>query len=373
MLGIANAIASVLTWFMSVTGQAPAAGQPPKKAERYEIWYQGKKFSEAPTKATADAVAKALAGRGEVRGPFAGAVLLANNPAPGTTTTPGTTTPAAPAPDPLRVPRGQAVFDAEGNDDPASRYYSRRPHVPDGNSGLTIGRGYDLRERTAASVIADLTAAGLTDAQARLYAGGVGLQGQRARDYVAANTFTVARAELYERAAGLTGKALADFRKANNLTDAEAARYAPILRAPAADRPALAASMSLPEITREQQNALFLISYGQKETYVGGVYGRANGSRPNAVAWADLSPAVRETVVDLGYRGDYVPRNQTALQDLIAANDLRGLATYMGNRDNWPNVPQDRFNRRRDAINAAVAALPPLPAPPPVPTPRPRP
>ena len=40
-------------------------------------------------------------------------------------------------------------------------YHSRRLHVPDGNSGLTLGRGYDLRKRMNADVQADLANAGV--------------------------------------------------------------------------------------------------------------------------------------------------------------------------------------------------------------------
>jgi hypothetical protein len=42
---------------------------------------------------------------------------------------------------------------AEGNDNPKSPYYSRVPHWPGEKSGLTIGRGYDIGQRSAAEVI----------------------------------------------------------------------------------------------------------------------------------------------------------------------------------------------------------------------------
>ncbi|EIO4562494.1 hypothetical protein LQM11_003074 [Vibrio parahaemolyticus] len=51
----------------------------------------------------------------------------------------------------LKVPKGQLTFDAEGNDDENSIYFTRKAHVPTnnngvviGNSGVTIGRGLDV-------------------------------------------------------------------------------------------------------------------------------------------------------------------------------------------------------------------------------------
>ena len=58
----------------------------------------------------------------------------------------------------LTVPKGQLTFDAEGNNNKNSIYYSRIPHVPlVGKSGVTIGRGYDLSQHTKDTIIKDLT------------------------------------------------------------------------------------------------------------------------------------------------------------------------------------------------------------------------
>ena len=53
----------------------------------------------------------------------------------------------------LIVESGQVTFDAEGNDIESSRYFSRVIHWP-GNteSGVTIGRGYDMGNRTKAKL-----------------------------------------------------------------------------------------------------------------------------------------------------------------------------------------------------------------------------
>lgn len=47
----------------------------------------------------------------------------------------------------LTVPKGQLTFDAEGNDNNDSPYFSRHIHWPGGVSGITIGRGYDLGQQ----------------------------------------------------------------------------------------------------------------------------------------------------------------------------------------------------------------------------------
>src|SRR3954468_22937564 len=57
------------------------------------------------------------------------------------------------------VPRGQITFDVEGNE--GGRWHSRTPHVPSDDSGLTIGRGYDMRYRSAEQITKQMTEAGI--------------------------------------------------------------------------------------------------------------------------------------------------------------------------------------------------------------------
>ena len=72
-------------------------------------------------------------------------------------------TPAS-ADGPLQVGEGQVTFDAEGNDDPKSIYYSRVVHWPGNDlSGVTLGRGYDMGDRSCAEVQADLAGLGRVD------------------------------------------------------------------------------------------------------------------------------------------------------------------------------------------------------------------
>jgi hypothetical protein len=87
----------------------------------------------------------------------------------------------------LIVERGQVTFDAEGNDIPNSPYFSRRLHWPGGASGVTLGRGYDMRHRTPHSVLSDLIAAGVDTISAEKFSRGAGLSSQAARDFVNVN------------------------------------------------------------------------------------------------------------------------------------------------------------------------------------------
>ncbi|CAI8726579.1 EF-hand domain-containing protein [Pseudomonas sp. IT-P258] len=87
----------------------------------------------------------------------------------------------------LIVERGQVTFDAEGNDIPNSPYFSRRLHWPGGASGVTLGRGYDMRHRTPQSVASDLIAAGVDTISVEKFSRGAGLSGQAARDFVNLN------------------------------------------------------------------------------------------------------------------------------------------------------------------------------------------
>lgn len=201
------------------------------------------------------------------------------------------------ADDDFKVTRGQLTFDAEGTEGGA--FHSRKPHVPTNSSGLTIGRGYDMKERSSEQVIKHLTEVGLTPDQAKLYAGGAMLVGTKAKDYIN--------------------------------------------------------SKSLPEITSAQQKKLFEISYAEAEADVKRIcekpdvvtkYGKTN--------WDKLKPVIKEILVDLRFRGDYTPTSRVEIQKLVVENDLQSLAKVLADREKWPDVPTDRFNRRRDFARAST-------------------
>ena len=84
----------------------------------------------------------------------------------------------------LKVKKGQITFNSEGNNNKKSRYYSRKPHVPGGKSGITIGRGYDMGGKSKKTVFADLIKAGLSKALATILSNGAELVGQFARNFL---------------------------------------------------------------------------------------------------------------------------------------------------------------------------------------------
>jgi hypothetical protein len=187
------------------------------------------------------------------------------------------------------VPRGQLTFDVEGNE--GGRWHSRKPHVPSDNSGLTIGRGYDMKFRTTEQINRQLTDAGLSAEAAKLYAGAAKLSGDKAREYM-------------------------------RQTD-------------------------LPEITPAQQKALFLITYAEIEQSARKLCESPDVAKTyGPVDWDKLHPAIRELVIDLRYRGDYTARSREFVQPLVVKNDLKGLAEVLADRGRWANVPENRFERR---------------------------
>ena len=69
----------------------------------------------------------------------------------------------------------------------ALRGVSDRLHWPGGVSGVTLGPGYDMGARRAATVVRDLTAIGVPGSVATSVSEGAGLKGKSARDFVRAN------------------------------------------------------------------------------------------------------------------------------------------------------------------------------------------
>ena len=197
------------------------------------------------------------------------------------------------------LPRGQITFDVEGNE--GGRWHSRTPHVPSDDSGLTIGRGYDMKYRTTEQVAKQMTDAGLSADAAKLYAGGAKLSGDTAREYMK--------------------------------------------------------KTKLPEITPVQQKALFLIAYDEIADYARKLCTSDEVVKKyGPVDWDKLHPIVRDLVTDLRYRGDYTAKTREYVQPMVVKGDLKGLAVVLANREKWSNVPEDRFKRRAAYAKKAADA-----------------
>lgn len=200
----------------------------------------------------------------------------------------------------LTVPKGQLTFDAEGNDNKDSPYFSRHIHWPGGVSGVTIGRGYDLGQQNDPS--SDFDSIELSQPLNNWLVESKGLSGQDAKNR---------------------------YKSADN-------------------------SIRSYEITRKQQYDLFVITYNRLEADVKRICQKVDTIRmyhpnPNATpeqAWNDIPEKIKEVLVDLRYRGDYTPHARSLIQRYAYSGDLSLFGTVLSNKTMWPNVPQDRFLRR---------------------------
>jgi hypothetical protein len=209
--------------------------------------------------------------------------------------------PAAVERDWFSVPRGQLTFDAEGMEKPGSPWHSRVPHVPGRWSGVTIGRGYDMSQRSREGISTDLLQAEVPASIANRLAGCSGYKGQRAKDYL----------------------------DEQNLHDLS--------------------------ITSEQQFHLFLDTYAELAGDVLRICTKADVvAKYGATDWDNLDPILRDIVIDLRYRGDYTPASRNLVQPILVANSRRRMESLMANEEYWRdrfNVPRDRFERRRKYIS----------------------
>lgn len=153
-------------------------------------------------------------------------------------------------PDNLKVTRGQVTFDAEGNDDETSRYFSRVIHWP-GNelSGVTVGRGYDMGNRSVDTIKRELVNAGVDAIKANKLSDCSGLKGELAQRFVDANKLAI----------GL--------------------------------------------LTHSQQIKLFELIYPGYEQRAEQNYNKWTGNEVARVLWDDLHPPIRDILVDFVYQG----------------------------------------------------------------------
>ena len=209
--------------------------------------------------------------------------------------------------------QGMVTWDSEGSE--GGKYHSRKLHVPSEASGLTIGRGSDMKSRTARQVLVDLLRAGVPRAAADALSQGAGLQGARAKQFI-------------------RDEALGDF-----------------------------------EITPAAQRRLFEIAYEEEAGEARRLATKDDVRRKyGPTNWEKLDPAIREMLVDLKFRGDYTPAARERIQRYVVRNDLAGFAKALADPTLWTKVPTDRFRRRRKFIEGALAqrkaAAQVVPAPP---------
>ncbi len=103
----------------------------------------------------------------------------------GTTAVPPTTTGGASGASTGRLSENGArfIYDHE-----AQRGVSDKLHWPGGASGVTLGPGYDMKGRTSAEIVRDLTAVGVNPDTARSISRAAGLEGSAARNFANNNS-----------------------------------------------------------------------------------------------------------------------------------------------------------------------------------------
>jgi len=210
----------------------------------------------------------------------------------------------------LKVPRGQLTFDAEGNDIDGSTYFSRVAHWPSvGESGITIGRGYDAGQQP--NVKSDLESVGIMKPLLSWLSGAKGLKTTEARDYL--------------------NSAAPEIRKIT--------------------------------ITRKQQHRLFIYTYEIMLQDVKRIsikmstlekYAPYIPSSEAEKVWNAIDPKIKDLMVDLRYRGDYKPATRNKIQTLCYQNNFSALKLVMQDSGFWKGlhgVPADRFNKRVEYTN----------------------
>jgi hypothetical protein len=186
---------------------------------------------------------------------------------------------------------GEVTWESEGAE--GGVYHSRCFTVPSTASGLTIGRGYDMKEKTQKKISEDMTSIGLTPTQA----------------------------DTIKKAAGLSGGTAGFFVIENDLLDFQ--------------------------LTPDQQLALFKISYDEQAAEVKRICEVAKNEKDyGKVDWATLNSAIKDITIDLKFRGDYTPSSRKNIQKSIADNDLKEFKKQLKDSTNWTGVPSDRFDRR---------------------------
>lgn len=198
----------------------------------------------------------------------------------------------------FRVEFAQRTFDAEGLEANGA-HFSRAISWPQrAQSGVTIGRGYDMGQRTSEQIVRDLTMAGMNPVDARFLSLAALKRGKEAERFV-----------LRHRSS------------------------APIL-SPQAQK-ALFETVSVPEMIRDIQRI-----FAKSDTVR--AYGRAS--------WHSLSLIAQELVFDLRYRGDYTPTTRRAIQKLLVDRDYEGLRSVINDTPYWFSlgVPLTRIKDRQE-------------------------
>ncbi|MDK9604628.1 pesticin C-terminus-like muramidase, partial [Lelliottia wanjuensis] len=183
---------------------------------------------------------------------------------------------------------GKLTYNAEGNDISSSIYYSRVIHWPGNDlSGVTLGRGYDMGDRSRSDIYNDMIASGIPNDQAVKISKCAGFKGANARDYVSAHKNDIG------------------------------------------------------EITLQQQESLFSIIYPKYVERAMANYKKWTNGISSTKQWDSLDPSIQEVLVDFVYQGfTKGPKPMLAGSN----NSKRELIDYI---QNTPAISQYEPGRHR--------------------------
>ena len=181
------------------------------------------------------------------------------------------------------------TWGCEGSPDPyAERFNMFEFHVPGDHSGVTVC-GYDFYQNRK-TLVEDLAFAGYTDVRHEFYI--------------------------------LKLQILADL-KGN---DAKA-------------------QLHIEPLAPHSAVKLFEIAYGRIEADVNRIH-RSKRFTDKFFEVPELPTWVMDLIVDLRFRGDWRPYTQVALTQALVEPHLEDWVWMIRDRQRWPNVPQNRFDRR---------------------------
>jgi RHS repeat-associated protein len=209
----------------------------------------------------------------------------------------------------LNVPWFQSTFEFEGKDIPSNKNtYSRIPKkLVDkkgnaiGDSGVTLGRGFDLGRKNPATIKKLMTRIGLSSSQVNTLVGAVGHHG------------------------------------ADHVTYFDAHKEA----------------LTAIELTREQQYLLYMYAIKDRADDAKTDRYEKDMKGNDGFAWEDLDEKIRMLMTDLNYRGDLTDANRTKLKDSVSKNDLKEVCTVISDQKYWVGirrVPQARFEERKSIV-----------------------
>lgn len=195
-------------------------------------------------------------------------------------------------------PLSALTFNNEGNDNPNSEWYTRKAHWPKGASGVTIGRGYDMKERTEEEVKNHLLESGVSPVNANRLAKGAKLVGNNAKEFL---------------------KEVEDI-----------------------------------ELDKDQEIKLFGLAYSSKvkdfnricqKSSVESLYGKCHLDK--------IDPKIKEFAIDLLYTGQYVGETRKKIQKAIVTNDYMTLIEVAKDKPLWIKAGENRWRQRVKHLEAA--------------------